>query len=812
MLAAGWQLGREFDRSRELRADVNRSYEARSQVQSVFSLIQDAETGQRGYLVTGDPAFLAPYRAALARYPGRLATLRELLAEDPEQLARAETLARGADAKLVEMERVLRPAMAGDLASARSMVAEGSGLRLMDSLRVTVDALVQGEAEALQARVAEEQARSAAAGRAILSLLVLLGAAIFLSALLFIRHVQGRRGLQNRLEVVAARQQAILDSTTDAIITLNRSGSIESINLAGERMFGWSADQLARRDLATLLQLDGQDERPFARRLLGDDGEGEVGAAREMTGRRQDGSTFPVEASFSAMRLPGESRIVAMVRDISERRRVAKLKEEFVSTVSHELRTPLTSIAGSLGLVAGGAAGELPDKARRLVTIALTNAQRLVRLINDILDIEKMESGKARFELRPVILPEVAARSVDGIRGYADGFGVRVELVTDGSAPVVRGDADRLVQVVTNLLSNAVKFSPRDGVVALDVRSAGGSARLSVRDQGPGIPEAFRTRIFGKFAQADGSDTRQKGGTGLGLAIAREIVERHGGRLWFETPESGGALFHMDLPKVGEHTAGLEPGVRLLVIEDEVVTAAALREVLEDEGFIVDITETLSDAEQALRRTEYACIVTDLRLPDGDGLAFIRRVRGGEDGPQTPVIVVSGDAARRREQSRSLALDITAWIGKPVDPVRLKDAVLSALEADGGKPLILHVDDDRDMLQITAAALAGCGEVVSVESLAEARSAVRRRRPDVAVLDIGLSDGSGLDLLPELRSPGEGVPVVVFTAQEVEPALQAQVDAVLAKSRNSLTSLARIVRQLARDGRASAPRARDTAA
>lgn len=796
MLAAAFELSREFSRGQELRAAVNRSYETRSQIQSVFSTLQDAETGQRGYVITGDRAFLEPYERALERLEGRERRLAELFEDEPDQLQRLAVLERLYAAKLQEMARILTARDTLGAEAARAAVAAGRGKALMDEIRLLVDEMIRAEAAGLEVRIAEEKRLARNAERAVVALFILMAAAIISAAVLVMRHFLSRRSLLSRMREVAARQQAVLDSATDGIITLNRSGSIESINRAGQRMFGWSAEELLRRDLSTLIELEDGREGAFVARLLGPNETLDGGVSREMTGRRRGDDTFPVEVALSEMELPGENRVVAMIRDISERQRVTRLKEEFVSTVSHELRTPLTSIAGSLGLVTGGAAGEISDRARRLVTIAQTNCQRLVRLINDILDIEKMESGKVRFELKPIPLPEIAARSVEEVRGFADGFGVRLDLRTDGTVPVVRADADRLVQVATNLLSNAAKFSPHGGEVEVSVGTIDGSARLSVRDRGPGIPETFRDRIFGKFAQADGSDTRQKSGTGLGLAIAREIVERHGGKLWFDTPADGGAVFHMDLPKVGEHTAGLEPGVRLLICEDEVVTAAALRETLEDEGFIVDITETLADAEQALRRADYACLVTDLKLPDGDGLSLIRRMRSGPESRRVPVIVVSGDAALRREQSRALALDVVAWIGKPVDPARLKDAILAALEAEGGRPLILHVDDDRDMLQITAAALASCGEVISVESLVEARNVLGEKRPDVVVLDLGLADGSGLDLLPDTKQLG--IPVVVFTAQEAGPELASRVESVLTKSRTSLSSLARTVRRLTR--------------
>jgi PAS domain S-box-containing protein len=294
------------------------------------------------------------------------------------------------------------------------------------------------------------------------------------------------------MEDVAARQQAVLDSAIDAILTLNPSGTVETINAAGQRMFGYSADELPRRDLSAVLEMDTQRPGPFLERLIGPSRSLKAGVTQEMTGRRRNGETFPADVALGEMRLPEGLRFVAIIRDISERQRVAKLKEEFVSTVSHELRTPLTSIAGSLGLVSGGAAGEVPAPAKRLVNIALTNCQRLVRLINDVLDIEKMESGQVRFDLRPTPLGEIAARSVEETRGFAEALGVRLRLETDGSAPMIRGDTDRIVQVAVNLLSNAAKFSPAGQEVVLAVSTVDGKARLSVRDRGPGVPRTSR--------------------------------------------------------------------------------------------------------------------------------------------------------------------------------------------------------------------------------------------------------------------------------------------------------------------------------
>lgn len=796
MLAAGLQLGQELRRARELREAVNRSYERRAEVLQLFSLLQDAETGQRGYLLTEDPRFLRPYAQAIEQIGPQARALSAATAGQAAQAARAERLQALAAAKLREMISVSRAAEQTGPASARARVKDGHGLTLMEQVRATTAQFVAAESQALQQRVGEERSRSEAAERTILLLFVLLGTAVTVTGLLFMGHVRGRRELLARVEDVAARQQAVVDSAIDAILTVRPDGAIETVNAAGQHMFEYVQGALLGRDLSTLLEIESGGSEPFLERLLEPDQTLHAGVTKEMLGRRRSGETFPADVAFGEMRLPDGPRIVAIVRDISERQRVSQLKEEFVSTVSHELRTPLTSIAGSLGLVSGGAAGELPPAALRLVNIALTNCQRLVRLINDVLDIEKMESGQARFDLRPAPLGEIAARSVEDTRGFAEGLGVRLRLETDGSAPMIRADADRIVQVAINLLSNAAKFSPPGQAVVLTVATVDDKARLSVRDRGPGVPDTFHGRIFTKFAQADGSDTRQKGGTGLGLVIAREIVERHGGRLWYENAPEGGAVFHAEFAKIGEHAAVLEPGVRLLVCEDEVVTAAALREVLEDEGFIVDVAETLADAEQALRRADYACLVTDLKLPDGGGLELVERLRANLDVHPIPVIVVSGDADRHRALPGGARLEIAAWMNKPVDPVRLKDAILAALAGSGRRPLILHVDDDPDMLQITAAALSGCGEVLSVETLAAARAALQARRPDLVVLDIALADGSGLQLLPELEGEDGRIPVIAFTAQNSDAALASRVDAVLTKSRTSLSALARTVRRL----------------
>jgi signal transduction histidine kinase len=281
-----------------------------------------------------------------------------------------------------------------------------------------------------------------------------------------------------------------------------------------------------------------------------------MGKVTTWEGRRKNGALFPFELSLYEFTTGAGRRFAGHVRDVSERREVDRMKKEFVATVSHELRTPLTSIRGSLTLLAAGVLGTLAPEVAEAVGIAERNAIHLIDLINDILDLERLENGRMEMEMRPMSIGPALARAHDAVRGMAEDKGVAVAL--ELADVQVVGDENRLVQVVVNLLSNAVKFSPRGAAITVCAQETAGFVEVSVRDRGRGVPRSYQRSIFERFQQVEASDSRQKGGTGLGLAICKTIVEQHGGTIGVESDVGRGSTFWFRIPAV--QIANATPG------------------------------------------------------------------------------------------------------------------------------------------------------------------------------------------------------------------------------------------------------------
>ncbi len=337
----------------------------------------------------------------------------------------------------------------------------------------------------------------------------------------------------------------IMDSVLDVIVTTDLDGTIDRVNSAISTVFGYLPMQLAGQPFSLLLA-------PGQAEVLATLAPGE-GAAVELKGRRQNGEIFAIDLSRNSTEHQGKARYVWLIRDISERKKVEQLKNDFVSTVSHELRTPLTAISGALGLAVGGALGPLNDKQQHMLTLAEQNSQRLGKLINDLLDIEKLAVNKMQFKLRLWPLAALLRQAIELNQPVALQRQVKLELhCAEQDDLWVEVDEVRLQQVMANLLANAIRYSPIGSAVVVSVELSANTVRVSVTDQGDGVAADFESRLFQKFSQADSSDRRQVAGTGLGLAICKDLLKAMGGTIGYHRSTTGGACFYFTLPLATE--------------------------------------------------------------------------------------------------------------------------------------------------------------------------------------------------------------------------------------------------------------------
>lgn len=483
---------------------------------------------------------------------------------------------------------------------------------------------------------------------------------------------------------------------------------------------------------------------------------------------------------------------VVVVHDITELKKNENIKNEFVSVVSHELRTPLTSIRGSLGLLLGGAVGSFSDKASKLLDIANKNCERLLLLINDILDIEKIEAGKMNFELKPVSIEQLVMDSINNNRLYGEKFSVKIKLTATAPDTYVYADPDRLMQVLTNLLSNAIKYSPHGGIVEIAITKDNNNVRVSVSDHGSGIPLDFQARIFQKFSQADSSTTRIKGGTGLGLSISKAILEKLDGTINFVSQLNQGTTFYFELPLYVIETQQIEepksvtPSFsnedKLLICEDDIDQANYLLLLLEAAGLHADICSSVKEARFKLDTSNYQAILLDLILPDQDGISFIRELRHLEKTKNIPIIVLSVIAQTGQSLANGDALSVIDWLEKPINFNKLLEAIARIKNKKNGHiPHVLHVEDDNDTRHVLASVLDKNCIINSASTLKETKNLLSKEKFDLVILDLVLPDGNGIDLLPLFAQ--YQVPVIVYSATELDKVYSKYVIDALVKSK-----------------------------
>ncbi len=473
-----------------------------------------------------------------------------------------------------------------------------------------------------------------------------------------LRHYARVLGLQSRLAALAQRQRTINDNILDAVITLDDQGVIKESNSAAASLFGRDAAPLAGQHCESALGASLADLR----------------SQREISLPRADGTVFPAELALSEWAEEGRVLHTLVVRDLTERHHIERMKDEFLATVSHELRTPLTSVLGALGLLASGAAGALPKAAVPLADVAKRNGERLSRLIDDILDLTKLEGNQMVLQLLPMRLDALLQEAMTANQGYAQRTGVMLSAEIAEGGPQVRIDADRFLQVMANLLSNAIKHSASGDTVRVSMNWSSSEVLVKVRDRGPGIDPQFRARMFEKFSQADGSDRRAQGGAGLGLYITRMLVERMGGRVEADSVAGEGATFTVGFPLIDVRIAVSAPW--LLHIDRDVDVRRRIADWLSP----LCAVEGAADLQQAEGPFAYArppIVIADPQAqgPAEEFCAALRRLAHG-----CPVILYTDSVDAAFVQRMGVG-----WLQKSqVGSEKLIEAVRSAIATAAG--------------------------------------------------------------------------------------------------------------------------------
>ena len=588
---------------------------------------------------------------------------------------------------------------------------------------------------------------------------------------------------RRRVEAAHADLLATLETIPAALMIFNADGSVRLRNRAATEVFGiepqtpelrknyWSRFKRIAKDGTPI-----PPEKWISARAL----DGETIKNEELEIHHPDGRVFPILASGAPLRneLGHVAGAVVAFHDITRLREVDRLKDEFVSIVSHELRTPLTSIRGSVQLVLDEP-GSVPDpEMRKLLQIALNNCERLVRIINDILDVSKIESGNLTLRRKAVHVADLVRQSIDVVASPAANARVRLEVKVPASIRPVMVDPDRIVQAIVNLLSNAVKFAPPDSAVTTTVTGSEHMVTIAVADHGEGIAPENLNRLFRKFQQVDSSSSRRKGGTGLGLAITKALVEQHGGRIFVDSELHKGTRFSFTLPTASsEEAASIAPVAanddgsarlvarRVLIVDDDDDFRDLMRLQLSHAGYDVLDARDAESAIQIARASHPDVITVDLLMPGIDGWSFIDRLRQEEGLANIPIVVVSGAADAKTDVR--LPTDVSV-IAKGEGHDRLLREISLALAGRRGATVLVAEDDD-DLRGVLTASLTRNGHrVIQARDGAEALASLERDQVDLLVLDLVMPNIDGFEVLARLKGTGRGatLPVVVVTGTD----------------------------------------------
>ena len=577
-------------------------------------------------------------------------------------------------------------------------------------------------------------------------------------------------------QVEAAKSQAILEGVADGVMVADAQGRVILFNAAAEHVLDIPRQQVLGRSTSEMMGLYGTEGRAWMAAIdewaanPADRAPGDFTAEQLQVGDRI--ASIHVSPVIRGTEYLGT---VSVFRDITAVVEADRAKSDFVSTVSHELRTPMTSIKGYADLLLMGAVGELSDQQRHFMNIIRNNANRLTALVNDLLDISRIETGRMelRFGMVPII--EIVEQVISTLGGRAQERNLVLETQVPAGLPAVWADDDRVTQILTNLVGNAVQYTPAGGSVTVSARVREEMLEVSVTDTGIGISKENVNKLFAPFFRADDPHVQETSGTGLGLAITASLVHMHGGEIWVESELGEGSCFNFTLPLArpvpSARTLASSTSAHVLVVEDDQDVANLIRIHLESQGHEVVIAGRGDEALHLAQEIQPALITLDIRLPDADGFDVLQQLRKNSATASIPVVIVSVMTSAEE----SLRLGAVGYVAKPIDEVALLNTVQQVLD---GKGLILVVEDDRDNLALMRDALKQQG--FSVRTTRRGRRALRVARevqPALILLDMKLEDMDGYQVLRSLKSHSltQDIPIVVITGSLTQEELRQEV-------------------------------------
>jgi PAS domain S-box-containing protein len=599
--------------------------------------------------------------------------------------------------------------------------------------------------------------------------------------------------------ILETRYRGLLETVPDAIVMVNSTGRIVLVNSHAETLFGYSRDELLGKSIEILLPprfREGHVE--YRSRYFSGPKTRPMGAGLALYASRKNGTEFPVEISLSPLHTEDGTFAMSAIRDITDRKRLEeqlrtqndeleqqnrriheanRLKSEFLANMSHELRTPLNGIIGFAEIMHDGRVGPVSAEHREYLGDILISAKHLLQLINDVLDLSKVEAGKMEFMPERIDLAMVVGEVRDIVRGLAAKKRIRLRNEIDPALSSIEADLKSLKQILYNYMSNALKFTPEEGEVTIRVVGEGADDfRIEVEDTGIGIGTEEIGRLFVEFQQLDSGISKKYAGTGLGLALTKKIVEAQKGSVGVRSTPGKGSIFHATLPRACRRGNAIEQALQsaavpagaslILVVEDDSRDRAWIVKTLSASGYAVEAVATGSEALMRCREKRFDAITLDVMLPDMSGRAVLSRIRERGLNQETPVIVVTLLASKGIMAGFHVA-DILA---KPVSA----NEVLNALKRCGIEPdsarSVLVVDDDESALKVAEATLTRLGyRAVCEQSAESALDAASKEHPAAVVLDLVMPEIDGFEFLRRFRTTraGRETPIIVWTGKDL---------------------------------------------